>query len=215
VTNAPWEYIDFWSFKRFIKMLTPTQHTFYLKFIHDYLCLGDCHYLTANTKEQVLKICPCSKSNFEDTAHYLQCTQNPGRTEHLKNFDKNMIQSHGDTHPATFLFAYGIKCWLHKEPIHTPDLTKYPTHHCELITKAFCEQNLIGWQSGLKGFCGKTWYTLSCHQMFGPGTDTIIGEIQIRRLSRAIFNLVHELWKSRNKVLHDKALPLDLWNGRT
>jgi hypothetical protein len=47
------------------------------------------------------------------------------------------LQSHGDPHPVTFLFAHVIKNWLQDESIDVPDLQQYPTHLCQDIAKAF------------------------------------------------------------------------------
>ena len=118
---------------------------------------------------------------------------------------ESALQSHGYPHPVTFLFAYGITKWMHDKQIDDPDFQKFPSHLRPMISKAFREQALIGWQQGVKGLYGKAWYELATSQLFGQGTtDTIIGETRIRRLSAAIFTLVNDLWKARNKVLHDQ-----------
>jgi hypothetical protein len=119
--NLIWEMINIWSFERFVKTLHPAQHTFYIKLAPDHLYLGERRYLMVSTKEHVLRICPCCKSNFEDTTHFLRCLQNPARSDVFAKF-KSALQCHGDPYPVTFLFAYGITKWLHDEPIDDPDL---------------------------------------------------------------------------------------------
>jgi hypothetical protein len=104
--NRTWDSIDFYSFGKHIKRLTPSQRSLHFKFVHDYLPLGERRFREAPVKDVALKLCPCCKKEDKTPQHFIRCTSNSSLHSSIATLRADILNS--DIHPVRYLLADGF-----------------------------------------------------------------------------------------------------------
>jgi hypothetical protein len=90
-SDSTWETVDFESFGRHFRRLSPSHQIAHMKLVHDQQPLGKRRHRIAPVKTESLKLCPCCMAVEEDQRHFLTCSSNSGRDHALKTFKKSML----------------------------------------------------------------------------------------------------------------------------
>ena len=204
-SDAIWDSIDFYNFGHHLKRLSPGHRSQHLKFLHDYLPLGQRRYREAPIKTDDLKLCPCCRSHEETPYHLLTCTSNPELLSSLATMKSDMLTK--DVHPVRYLIHAGIHHWTTQPAgvLFEPLISQYPPHFQELLPRALEEQQAIGWDVALKGYLSTTWSVLAQYGMSSPSREQRLGEQRMRGLLRSFHGHTRRLWISRNSALHSHS----------
>ena len=206
-TDAIWGSIDFVSFGLFYNRLPAADQSNHTKFLFDQQSVGANRYRRATVKDEALHHCPCCRQPQESTDHVLHCKVNPGYAECLSDLRKVLDLS--DNHPTLKLLCTGFCHWLqHPENSYTPDTSGLPIKFKASINRALAEQNLIGWSQAVRGYLSQEWRQMASEGIYD--TDKFNegrGHQTLRLVFSALFTYTTNMWKARNRVLHDDQSP--------
>ena len=203
-SDATWKSVDFHNLGHHLKRLSPSHRNQHIKFIHDYLPLGQRRYREAKIPSAELKLCPCCRNTEETTMHLLKCSENPEFLSSLATLKSDILTK--DVHPVRYLIYEGLYHWtFNPGALFAPVLSHYPPHFHTLLSQALQEQRAIGWDQALKGYFSKTWSLLAQRGMSDPSCDSHTGEKRMRNILRSLHDHTRRLWLSRNTVLYSDA----------
>jgi hypothetical protein len=198
--NRTWDSIDFYSFGKHIKRLTPSQRSLHFKFVHDYLPLGERRFREAPVKDVALKLCPCCKKEDETPQHFIRCTSNSSLHSSIATLRADILNS--DIHPVRYLLADGFCHVIQQDTPYIPTISQYPSHFLPLAEEALKTQSSIGWIKSIKGFLAKQWSIMAQYAMDSRTRDQRKGEQRMKQINTALSAHIRRLWTSRNEALH-------------
>jgi hypothetical protein len=202
-TNKVWDCVDFEGFGIFHNRLSSSDQIAHTKFIFDQWHTGKQRFRVAKIKDEMLHKCPCCGEDNETTSHVLRCKNNPEHEEAIRVFRRRM--SPEEYHPVFHLLKEGVTAWLTQRDFQ-PVLEDYPSKFRDQIGVALCDQRNIGWDNAIKGYLSVEWRSMIAVSAFDSTTDDVQegkGLQQIRGILQSFHVLTQQLWKSRNKILHD------------
>jgi hypothetical protein len=203
-----WDLVDFYTFGCHFCRLRPAIRTQHFKFVHEVLPLGIQRFREATIKDDALKLCPCCKVTDETPYHFLRCASNPALNSSLSVFRSDVITS--DAHPIRYLIADGICHTTTSDLPFSPITDQYPSHFHHQIAAALSSQQLIGWNSAMKGYLAKDWADMAQMDMHQPTRDLRKGETRMKQILGALCQHVRRLWITRNGCIHDSSDALHL-----
>ena len=210
--DATWDEIDFDTFGKHFKRLSPSRQVLHMKIIHNQLPLGNRRYLQSGVHDEILRQCPCCQSEHETQDHFLRCSSNPKQESSLAALTSSI--QNDPHHPVGRLLIAGVKHWLQNHDAEfKPDTRGYPPHMLPLIESAIQSQARIGWLQAIKGFLSKDWRELATMDLYHPARrEDLLGSRRMTQLVNAFYTYNQTMWSARNEVLHsaDSANMLDI-----
>ncbi|KAI2501729.1 hypothetical protein MHU86_12735 [Fragilaria crotonensis] len=200
-SDATWDEIDFVNFGRYFKRLRPSRQVTQMKRVHGQLPIGQRRFDQSRIKDPTLKLCPCCKVNDESYSHLLRCSSNPEYNTSLRQLRQELVTK--DTHPLRYLLVEGIEHWTTSTSQFAPDIQQYSSHLRAPIAEALESQSSIGWKEAISGLLSKSWFRLSCLDMYNTERiDTATGWKRMRSCMTALYDHATRMWTARNEILH-------------
>jgi hypothetical protein len=199
-----WQRVDLEAFGSFHRRLTSSEQIAHTKFIFDQWHTGKQQYNVATIKDAKLKLCPCCRTVIETSTHVIRCQQNPDHATALREFRRRM--SPEEYHPVFQFLKDGVIAWIEDREFH-PLLTNFSGAIRDSLRVALRDQTQIGWDNAIKGYLSVTWRDTAEKSLYGNSIDSQAGKglHNVRVILRAMHLLTQQLWKSRNRVLHEST----------
>ena len=100
------------------------------------------------------------------------------------------------------LFVKCIKQWLaHPETPITPDISHIPDKQCALFEMALEEQELIGWNLGMRGYLSRHWA-----MAVSANPKITKSDKETRKVILQLWEFGGQMWKHWNSILHDPKI---------
>jgi hypothetical protein len=208
-TEESWELIDHIALKRAMHSSSHHKRLFITKWVSHQLPVAK---RMKERKQFVQDKCPICCQQTEDISHLLRCQNDEALSFYQQQL--NQLRSWGErvqTDPSilhSLLLVLQLKRMGHND-LHRlfPCILTKARHH-----SVFKHQSRIGWDAFLEGLISTEWARLQQDyyksiQCQGSGKSWASGLIQ------QLWNINHQVWNYRNRVLHENQQKLNTLYG--
>ena len=209
-SDAVWKSLDLNSLKIAFLTLDPVKCISCSKRIHGWINMGEQKSKISPDAPEAHR-CPRCALPLEDQEHILTCkhvSANRRRYELVLPMKRKMLTISNCR--VQQLFVKCIKQWLaHPETPITPDISHIPDKQCALVEMALEEQELIGWNLGMRGYLSQHWaMAVSANpKITKSDKETVeLGRDWSHKVILQLWEFGGQMWKHRNSILHDPKI---------
>ena len=209
-SDAVWKSLDLNSLKIAFLTLDPVKRISCSKRIHGWINMGEQKSKISPDAPEAHR-CPHCALPLEDQEHILTCkhvSANRRRYELVLPMKRKMLTISNCR--VQQLFVKCIKQWLaHPETPITPDISHIPDKQRALVETALEEQELIGWNLGMRGYLSRHWaMAVSANpKITKSDKETVeLGRDWSRKVILQLWEFGGQMWKHRNSILHDPKI---------